>query len=165
MDKKTSVIAITIIVIVAVASVAAAVLTHTNSPRTPTGPVDFTVTGASDCLRFLNSTVPTAYVPFTIAANEQWQLTVNCTQMPGGANGWTDVYIYQNYWDGGANNTCRAIDLYPIIDDIQSTNFELRLKTPYTQTFNNSTTQSYTVFFVFPPGGPATFHVTLKPIA
>ena len=62
------------------------------------------------------------------------------------------------------NHTCRAIDLYPIINDIQSTDFELHLNAPYIQTFSNATQQSYTVFFVFPPGGQATFHVTLKPV-
>jgi len=34
-------------------------------------------------------------VPFTVAANENWQLTINCTKMPGGSNGYTDVYIYK----------------------------------------------------------------------
>jgi hypothetical protein len=166
MDKKTIGLAAIIIVIVALASVAVAfVLTPTISPRTPTGPLDFTVTGQSDCLRFLNSSVPVVYVPFTIAANEQWQLTVNCTQMPGGVNGWTDVYIFQGYWGCGANHTCKASDLYPILGFIQSTDTELRLNAPYTQTFNDTTTQSYTLFFVFPPGGPATFHITLKPAA
>jgi hypothetical protein len=148
-----------------VATAAAFMLAPANkTPRTPTGRLDFTVSGASDCLRFLNSSVPTAYVPFTIAANEQWQLTVNCTKIPGGNNGWTDIYIYKGYWDAGANHTCKASDLYPIINDIQSTDFELQLKAPYMQTFSNTTQESYTVFFVFPPGGQATFHVALEPI-
>ncbi len=84
--------------------------------------------------------------------------------MPGGANGYTDVYIYNNYWDEGTNHTSKAGDLYPIINDIKSADFEIRADAPYTQTFGGSTQQSYTVFFVVPPGGPATFHVTLKQI-
>jgi hypothetical protein len=130
--------------------------------QTPTGELDFTVSGTSDCLRFLNSSVPTVYVPFTIAANENWQLTINATKMPGGANGWTDVYIYKGYWDAGINYTCKASDLYTIINDIESADFEIRANAPYIETFGASTQQSYTVFFVVPPGGPATFHITLK---
>jgi len=166
MNKKIIALVVTVIIIIALVAVAATfMLTPTNkTPRTPTGQLDFTVSGMSDCLRFLNSSVPTTYVPFTIAANEQWQLTVNCTKMPGGNNGWTDIYIYKGYWDGGANHTCKASDLYPIINYIQSSDFELHLNAPYMQTFSTTTQQSYTVFFVFPPGGPATFHLTLKPV-
>ena len=82
--------------------------------------------------------------------------------MPGGANGWTDVYIYEGFWDGGTNHTCKAGDIYPIINDIQSVNFAIRAGQPFTETFGKSTEQSYTVFFVVPPGGQSTFHVTLK---
>ena len=131
----------------------------------PTKGLDFTVSGSSDCLRFLNSSVPTIYVPFTVAANQNMQLTVNCTKMPGGANGWTDVYLYKGYWNGGSNNTCVSSDLYPILNDIQSADFAIHTNTPYVQTFGGSTQQSYTVFFVVPPGGQqATFHVTLKQV-
>ncbi len=84
--------------------------------------------------------------------------------MPGGANGYTDVYIYNNYWDEGTNHTTKAGDLYPVINDIKSADFEIRTNAPYTQTFGGTTQQSYTIFFVVPPGGPATFHVTLKQI-
>jgi hypothetical protein len=135
------------------------------SSQQPTKGLDFTVSGSSDCLRFLNSSVPTIYVPFTVAANQNMQLTVNCTKMPGGANGWTDVYLYKGYWNGGSNNTCVSSDLYPILNDIQSADFAIHTNTPYVQTFGGSTQQSYTVFFVVPPGGQqATFHVTLKQV-
>lgn len=133
-----------------------------TSTHLPTIEMDFVVTAKSDCLRFLNSSVPTFYVPFTIASNENWQLTVNCTKMPGGANGWTDVYLYNGYWDGGSNNICKAGDLYPIISEIQNVNFEIKANQPYIDTFGASTKQSYTVFFLVPPGGPSEFHVTLK---
>ena len=160
MNKKIVLgLVIAVVVICALAAVAVSMMTPA---QTPTGELDFTVSGSSDCLRFLNASVPTVYVPFTVAANENWQLTVNCTKMPGGANGWTDVYIYKGYWDKGTNHTCKAGDLYPIINDVESADFEIKANQPYTQTFGESTQQSYTVFFVFPPGASA-FHVTLKP--
>jgi hypothetical protein len=154
---------VVIIVIIVAAGVVALTGLPKQATQTPSGSLDFTVSGSSDCLRFLNSSVPTVYVPFTVAANQQMQLTVNASKMPGGANGWTDVYIYKGYWDAETNHTCKAGDLYPIISDIQSADFEIKSSQPYTQTFGDSTQQSYTVFFVIPPGGPATFHVTLKP--
>ena len=166
MNKKIIGLVVTVVVICALAAVAAVFLLApaNQASQTPTGQLDFTVSGTSDCLRFLNSSVPTVYVPFTIAANEHWQLTINSAKMPGGANGWTDVYIYKGYWEGGTNHICKSGDLYPIITDIKSADFEIRANSPYTQTFGDSTQQSYTVFFVIPPSGPATFHVTLKPI-
>ena len=163
MNKK--ILGLIVVFTVVCASVAGFLLVSSLAPaQQPTGTLDFTVSGSSDCLRFLNSTVQTIYVPFTVAANENWQLTINCTKMPGGANGYTDVYIYKGYWNGGRNNTCTSRDLYPILNDIQSANFEIHANTPYTQTFGGPTQQSYIVFFVVPPGGQqATFHVTLKP--
>jgi hypothetical protein len=164
MNKKILGIIIAVVVLcafVAVFLAEYAIATH----QQPTGVLDFTVSASSDCLRFLNSSVGTIYVPFTTAANQNWQLTVNCTKMPGGANGYTDVYIYKGYWNGGANYTCKASDLYLILDDIQSTDCQIRLGTPYIETFGASTQQSYTVFFVVPPGGQqATFHITLKQV-
>ncbi len=154
---------IAIVIVVSIGLPTALILGSSNtSAQPPSKEMDFVVNAKSDCLRFLNSSVPTFYVPFTVAANENWQLTINCTKMPGGANGWTDVYLYKGYWDGGTNNTCKAGDLYPIISDIQNVDFEIKSNQPYTQTFGESTKQSYTVFFVVPPGGPSAFHVTLK---
>ena len=164
MNKKVSLI-VSIILICALSAAILVTALITQSQQQPTKELDFTVSGSSDCLRFLNSSVPTIYVPFTIAANENWQLTINCTKMPGGANGYTDVYLYKGYWNGGSNNTCTSSDLYPIISDIQSTGHQIRLNTPYTQAYGESTQQAYTVFFVVPPGGQqATFHVTLKQV-
>lgn len=159
MNKK--IVLGSVIAVVVICALAAVALSMMTPNQTPTGELDFTVSGSSDCLRFLNTSVPTVYVPFTVAANENCQLTVNCTKMSGGANGWTDVYIYKGYWDKGTNHTCKAGDLYPIINDIESADFEIKANRPYTQTFGESTQQSYTVFFVFPPGASA-FHVTLK---
>lgn len=130
--------------------------------QSPQQPLDFTVTGTNDCLRFLNSTVQTVYIPFRTDANEQWQLTINATKMPGGVNGWTDVHIYKGYWDNQSNYTCLSEDVYPILSQIESANAQVKGNEPYTQTFGGTTPQSYTVFFIFPPGGQATFHITLK---
>jgi hypothetical protein len=163
MNKKIIATVVAAVVVIALfAVVAVSLMASAQKPQTPTGALDFAVSGTSDCLRFLNSSVPIFYVPFTIAANENWKLTINATKMPGGASGWTDVYIYNGYWNGGTNYTCKAADLYPIISDIKSVDFELKANAPYTENFGASTQQSYTVFFLIPPGGPATFHVTLK---
>jgi len=133
-------------------------------PQQPTRAMDFTVTGTNDCLRFLNSTVSVVYVPFTVAANQNWQLTVNCTKMPGGANGYTDIYIYNGYWDAGTNHMCLSKDVYPILSQIQSADYELKGTTAYTKIYSEVTSKSYTVFFIIPPGGQATFHITYKQI-
>ena len=165
MNKKISGLIITVIVAVALAAFAIESSYAPYASVQPTGALDFTVSGKSDCLRFLNSSVPTVYVPFTVAANENWQLTINCTQMPGGASGYTDVYVYKGYWNGGSNYTCISSQMYPILSDIQSTDHEIRLNSPFTETYGGSTQQSYTVFFVIPPGGQqATFHVTYKQV-
>jgi hypothetical protein len=164
MNKKNFGLVVAVIVVCALAAVFLAKFILAPSQQ-PTGALDFTVSASSDCLRFLNSSVPTIYVPFTVAANEHWQLTINCTKMPGGANGYTDVYVYKGYWNGGSNHTCAASDLYPILSDIHSIDQQIRLGTPFTETYGTSTQQSYTVFFVVPPGGQqATFQVTLKQV-
>jgi len=163
MNEKKILGLVAIVIVVAVGLPTVFFLDSSNtSTQLPTKEMDFVVSAKSDCLRFLNSSVPTFYVPFTVAANENWQLTVNCTKMPGGANGWTDVYLYKGYWDRGSNNTCKAGDLYPIISDIQNADFEIKANQPYIETFGASTEQSYTVFFVVPPGGSSEFHVALK---
>jgi hypothetical protein len=162
MNKKVGLIVSVVLICALGAAILATSLLAAPSQQ-PTKGLDFTVSASSDCLRFLNSSVPTIYVPFTVAANQNMQLTINCTKMPGGVNGWTDVYIYIGYWNGGSNNTCISSDLYPILNEIQSADFAIHTNTPYTQTFGGTTQQSYTVFFVVPPGGQqATFHVTLK---
>jgi hypothetical protein len=164
MNKK--VLGLIVAIIIVCASVAAFLVESTLTPsQQTTGALDFTVSGKSDCLRFLNNSVPTVYVPFTVAANENWQLTINCIKMPGGVNGYTDVYIYKGYWNGASNHTCTSGDLYPILNELQSTDRQIRLNSPFIETFGESTQQSYTVFFVVPPGGTqATFHVTLKQV-
>ncbi len=153
------------IILMCALSVAILVTVLITPSQQPAKELDFTVSGSSDCLRFLNSSVPTVYVPFTLVANENWQLTINCTKMPGGANGYTDVYLYKGYWTGESNHICTSSDLYPILSEIKSTDHQIRLNTPFTQTFGESTQQSYTIFFVIPPGGQqATFQVTLKQV-
>ena len=130
-------------------------------PQEASKELDFTVSGSNECLRFLTSTVSVCYVPIATGANENWQLTINCTEMYGGANGWTDVYIYEGYWDKGTDYKCLSEDLYPIIGEIESADAQIRGDTPYTASFGGSAPESCTLFFIFPPGGQATFHVTL----
>ncbi len=129
-----------------------------------TKPMDFTVSGKNDCLRFLNDSVSLVYIPFTVAANQNWQLTINCTQMPGGTNGYTDIYIYNGYWDNGTNHQCLSGEVYPLLSQIQNANYEIKGASAFSQTFGGPTEKSYTVFFIFPPGGKATFHITYKPL-
>jgi hypothetical protein len=164
LNKK--VLALIVVVIVPCVSVAAFLVASSTAPtQQPTGALDFTVSGTSDCLRFLNSSVPAVYVPFTVAANENCQLTINCTKMSGGTQGYTDVYVYSGYWNGGANHTCTSAQLYPILNDIRATNQQIRLGTTFTATYGDTAQESYTIFFVLPPGGQqSTFHVTLQPL-
>ena len=117
MNKKIGlIVSIILICALSAAILATALITPSHQP---TKELDFIVSKSSDCLRFLNSSVPTIYVSFIITANENWQLTINCTKMPGGANGYTDVYLYKGYWNKGSNNTCTPSDLYPILSEIQ----------------------------------------------
>ena len=162
MNKKTLGLVVAIVVC---ASLVVYVLAASFVPR-PEGAeeMDFSVSGTNDCLRFLNSTVSTVYIPLRTAANENWQLTINATKMPGGANGWTDVYIYKGYWDTGNDHKCLSEELYPILGDIQSAGSQIRGDSPFKETFGGSTPQSYTVFFIFPPGGQATFHITYNKV-
>ena len=163
LDKKFLAITAVVIAVFVLAGTATLYNVPRNATQTTTESFDFTVSGSSSCLRFLNSSVPTYYVPFTVAANQNYQLTINCTKMPGGASGWTDVYVYDGYWDEGTNHTCKAMDLYPILNDIQATNLEVKINQPYVGNFGDSIQKSYTVFFIIPPGGQSTFHVTYKP--
>jgi hypothetical protein len=126
--------------------------------------LDFTVTGSNECLRFLERTVKEVYVPFRTGANEQWQLTVECLEMPG-QGGWTDLYFYEGYWDEGTNHTCTAQDMYPILSDIPASENRMSTESPYSQVFGGPNPQSRTVFFVYPPGGNATFHIKLEKLS
>jgi hypothetical protein len=125
--------------------------------------MDFTVSGSNDCLRFLSRTVETAYVPLAIGANEKWELSIECTDI-GTVNGWVDLYIYDGYWDAGVENKCFSEDIYAILDDVVSLDFELSVANPYLKTYGNSTFETYTLFFIFPPGGHSTFHILLKQV-
>ena len=97
MHKKI-VVSIVVVAIIAVCGSAVFLVPPLlNPPQETTRELDFTVSGTNDCLRFLNSTVSVCYVPIATGADENWQLTINCTKMPGVANGWTDAYIYKGY--------------------------------------------------------------------
>ena len=164
MNKKF--IGITVVVIVLCAIVAAFSLTSLFSNESnPAKPIDFTIQGTNSCLRFLECNVSLGYVPFTVGANQNWQLTINCTQMPGGSQGWTELYIYKGYWDNGTNYKCQAGDLYGILSNIKDDNKMIQGDSAFTQTFTaGANPQSYTAFFVFPNGGQGTFHVTYKQV-
>ena len=98
MNKNKILGLVVIAIVVAVALPTAFIVDSSRAPiLQSTKEMDFTVSGTNDCLRFLNSTVSLCYVPFTVAADEQWQLTINCTKMPGGSNGYTDIYVYNGY--------------------------------------------------------------------
>jgi hypothetical protein len=165
--KRTVSIAAIITIIVLV--VAAAVLLQSNLNQTSPLPVtphelDFTVSGKNSCLRFLNDSVSVVYIPIATGVNENWKLTINATNMAGGAGGWVDLYTYKGYWDGGVNNTCLSRDVYPILADVVDAQEQLKASEPYTQTFGGPEAETQTLFFIFPPGGQSTFQVTLKQV-
>lgn len=122
--------------------------------------LDFTVSGTNTCLRFLDRNVSTAYIPIKTGANEKWNLTIYCSQMPT-LNAWTDLFMYRGYWDGGANHTCLSEDLYTILSQIESSDYRVQVNSTFTQTFGGANPESYTLFFIFPPSGQGTFHVRL----
>ncbi|HSV49248.1 MAG TPA: hypothetical protein VLH35_02945 [Candidatus Acidoferrales bacterium] len=166
MKRIVSIAAIITIIIIGV--VAAVVLQSTLNQTTQTKvtprELDFTVSGKNACLRFLNDSVSVVYVPIATGANENWELTINATKMAGGAGGWVDLYTYDGYWDGGVNNTCLSRDVYPILANIADAEAQLKASEPYTQTFGGAAAETHTLFFIYPPGGQSTFHVTLKQI-
>ena len=131
-----------------------------NSPIVQ-GELDFTVSGSNDCLRFLTRDVGVVYVPFVVGGSESWELTVECTEIAT-PKGWVDLYIYEGYWDEGVDYRCFSEDIYSVLDGVESLDFELGLGNPFEWIFVGSTQRSYTLFFIFPPGGPSEFHVSLK---
>ncbi|TRO49262.1 hypothetical protein E2P47_01535 [Candidatus Bathyarchaeota archaeon] len=135
----------------------------TNSPKTQEA-LDFTVSGSNECLRFLSRDVGVVYVPFTTGAGEHWSLFVECTDIATPI-GWVDLYLYEGYWDGGVDYVCCSEDIYLILDGVESLDYELGLDTPYSQVFGGAEVGSYTLFFIFPPGGPSSFHVTLTKLS
>ena len=160
MNKKISII-ITTIAIFGVFSTVFVASTHFALPQQSQDELDLTVSGKNECLRYLTRTVQTAYVPFRTGANEQWQVTIECVETPG-AGGWTDVYLYNGYWNEGTNYKCLSEDLYPIIDKIESTEFRIQSNNTFTQTFGESTPQSYTLFFLLPVGGQGTYQIKVN---
>lgn len=136
---------------------------HSQVQQVQQQELDFTVSGTNTCLRFLDKNVLTGYVPFTTGANEKWRLTIECLEMPTG-NAWTDLYEYKGYWNQGANYTCVSEDLYPILSQIESSEYRVKANSTFTETFGGSTPQSYTFFFIFPPSGSGTFHVKLTQV-
>lgn len=123
--------------------------------------LDFTVSGSNECLRFLTRDVGVVYVPFSTGAGEQWELVVECIDIAT-PKGWVDLYLYEGFWDDGVNYKCFSEDIYSILDNVESLDYELGLENPYSEVFGGSNGGSYTLFFIFPPGGPSSFHLTLN---
>ncbi len=127
--------------------------------------LSFAVSGTNDCLRFLDREVQTVCIPFRAGANEQWRLTIDCSKMPGsGAGAWTDLYVYNGYWDKGNDHKCVSEQLYPIIDEIETADFRIQANNTFSGVFGASTPQSYTFFIIFPTGGSSTFNVRLEKV-
>ena len=164
-EKLVSLVVAVVLVCAAVAGFEANYMIAPKQTQQSAQALDFTVQGTNSCLRFLESNVSLCYVPFTVGANQNWQLTIDCTQMPGGSAGWTEVYIYNGYWDNGTNHKCQAGDVYSILTSIHDANKIIQGDNAFTETFNGTANpQSHTVFFVFPNGGQGTFHVTYKQV-
>ncbi len=157
-NEKT--LGITSLCLVAIMLLTALLVSSLHNSPVVQEELDFTVTGSNGCLRFLTRDVGVVYVPFVVGVGESWDLIVECTEIatPGG---WVDLYLYEGYWDKGVNHKCVSEDIYPILDSVESLDFELSLNNPFAGTFVGSG-QSYTLFFIFPPGGPSSFHVSLN---
>jgi hypothetical protein len=161
MNKKI-LAAITVVILIATCTTVVFSL-NIPTPQKPQQELAFSVYGTNTCLRFLDRNVTTCYIPFTTAANEQWQLSINASKMPGA--GWTDVFVYNGYWDNGTDHTCQSEQLYPIIKDIYSADFRIETNSTFTRTFGGSTPQSYTFFIIYPPGGQSTLNFKLAKTA
>jgi hypothetical protein len=160
--NKMSLAIITLLVILAV-SFPAIFLSQPSQGVQTQDELDFTVSGKNDCLRFLDRNVSTAYIPFRAEADERWNLTIECLDMPT-ANAWTDLFVYRGYWTEGNEYKCLSEDLYPIISQIENTDYRVNANSNFTKIFGESAQQSYTFFFIFPPNGIGTFHITLNQI-
>jgi hypothetical protein len=108
------------IIVVAIVSPAIYFSLPKQVPTEPQQNIDVVITGENTCLRFLEKNVSTCYIPFRTEANEQWRLAIECLEMPN-QNAWTDLYLYRGYWDGGTDYKCLSEDIYPIIDEIETT--------------------------------------------
>ena len=139
MSRKKLLGSIPIIVIVCSAAIVLFHSSITPSMATPRE-LDFTVTGMNACLRFLNSSVSTVYIPIATGANENWELTIDATKMAGSANGWVD-YIHITAIGMRALITCLSKDIYPILAGIKVPVHRSKHE-PYTQTFGGETPQA-----------------------
>jgi hypothetical protein len=84
--------------------------------------------------------------------------------MPG-SGGWTDLYVYNGYWDNGTNHVCLSVDIYPIVSGITASSLRMNSHSTFSEVCGGATPQSYTVFFIFPSGGEGTFHIKLELIS
>lgn len=173
MNKKIIVGIATVLVVVIVV---AAVIFLLPSPAEQEE-LDFTIseTGSEK----MGLVVPMCYVPFKTEADEQWNLTIECTKMP--LLSYTNVLLYNGYWDKGKDFKCTSEDISSIATELNTletiggdpealkeqypSQQDLYNTTTYTGIYGSSTPQSFTVFFAFPSSTyVGEFHVTLEKI-
>ena len=163
MNKKIPISIVITVITVALFPVVISVNAPAQLP--PQQELAFSISGTNDCLRFLDREVQTIYVPFRTGSNEQWRLTINCSKIPGSGSGaWTDLYVYNGYWDEGNGHKCVSEQLYPIISEIETADCRIQANNTFSEVFGGSTPQSFTFFIIFPTGGQSTFNVKLEKV-
>lgn len=141
--------------------------------------LDFTISGAS---AWMSTVQNMSYVPFRTGADELWNLTIKCLDMPS-LMSWTNILLYEGYWDEGEDFRCTSEDILSIMSELtiletigvdpealeqQHPHWaHLYNTTTYTSIYGTSTPQNFTVFFAFPSSdgeGVGKFHVKLEKI-
>ena len=141
--------------------------------------LDFTISGTSERM---NPVVPMCYVPFKTGADEQWNLTIECLEMPRLLS-YVSVIQYNGYWDKGEDFRCTSEDMYSIVTELTTLEVigvnssalkeeypswgHIYNATAYTGVYGSDEAESFTVFFAFPSSdgeGVGKFHVTLEKI-
>lgn len=174
LNKKIIVsVAIILVVVIAVATVIFLL------PSPEQEELDFTVSGTSEPM---NPVVPMVYVPFKTGADEQWNLTIECLEMPS-LMSYVNILLYNGYWDKGKDFRSNSEDMYSIATELTTLEVigvdpealkeeypswqHLYNTTTYTGIYGSSTPQTFTVFFAFPSssnGGVGKFHVKLEKV-
>ena len=171
MNKKIVIgIAIVLVVVMAVA-----VVFLFFRPSLEQKELDFTISGESPEI-VSGESHEMCYVPFRTCADEQWNLTIECLEMPS-VSSWVSILLYNEYWDKGTDHRCQQEDIYSIATELTELErigvdpealeeypFQDYNTTVYTGIYGSSTDQSFTVFFAFPSGGIGKFHVKLEKV-
>lgn len=107
------------------------------------------------------------YIPFRTSADERWNLTIECLEMPSDL-AWVTILHYNDYWDEGTDCRCQQEDLYSIATELTelqkiAVDPEIQQKYPlhaeynttvYTGIYGTSKAQSFTIFIP----SPRTYH-------